>query len=91
MKSLSLSEIISFGVPCCASTVFRKAYASSSALKASLYGIGYAYFVSRSLITQIILNVVPVRGSLDGGNLVMKLNAIDSHAPLRIIGDCKYP
>lgn len=38
LKSLSLSDMISFGVPCCANTVRVTVYARSLALEASKYG-----------------------------------------------------
>ena len=41
-------------------------------MDASLYSIKYAYLVKVSLITNILSNSTPVRGSLDFGSLIMK-------------------
>ena len=43
----------------------------------------------RSVITYIALNLVLVIGSFDGGNLIMKSNAIDFYALFAVGGDCR--
>ena len=61
-------------------------YASSSTVDASLYGTKYAYLVKVSLITNILSNSTPVRGSLDFGSLTMKSSATVDHTSFVISG-----
>jgi hypothetical protein len=70
--------------------ILRKVYASSLASLLSLYGTKYPYLVSLSVTTQIESHTAFVIGSLDGGNLTMKSNAIDFHA-LPGVGGCSSP
>ena len=63
IKSLSRLDIISFSTPCYIIISFIKVYTNSSAVNNSLYGLKYKNFVSLLLITNILLNSIPVRGS----------------------------
>jgi hypothetical protein len=80
VKSLSLSDLITSGVPCWVITVLIKAYAISLAMLDSFHGWKYAYLVNSSPITNIKSYSVPIKGSLDFGSLTMKSSAIVDYA-----------
>ena len=88
---MSLLDIISFGSLCWLIIILRNAYVNFCVLLPSLYGTKYLYLVSRFVTTYIESKVVLVIGSLEGGNLIMKSNAIDSYALYDTGGDCKSP
>ena len=68
--------------------VLKSAYARSSAVDASLYGIKYPYFVVLLLITSMLSYSTFVSGSSDGGSLTMKLSVIVSYALSGVGSDC---
>jgi hypothetical protein len=49
---------------------------SSSVNKLSLYNIKYPYFVSRSVTTKIESKTTSIINFTNGGNLIIKSNAI---------------
>jgi hypothetical protein len=76
VNSLFLLDISFAGSLYWLTTVLINAYASSSALFAFLYSRKYAYFVNLSVMTRILLYLVPVIGSFDAGSFTMKFYAI---------------
>ena len=57
---------------CLVITTLLKIYARSSIVDTSLYSSRYINFVKLSTITNMLLYVMPMRGSFDSGSLVMK-------------------
>jgi hypothetical protein len=72
VKSLSLSDMTSSGNPWLATIDLMKMYTISSTVAPSRHGRKYAYFVSLHTSTRMELYHIPVRGSLDFGNLTIK-------------------
>jgi hypothetical protein len=80
-KSLSLSLIIYYSIPCCETTYLLKMYVKSYAMAFSLYSMKYLYFVNLFVTTKIESYLILVLDLIEAGNLVMKSIAIFYYAP----------
>ena len=60
--------------------IYKNAYAKFSDVLDFIYGIKYMYFVSRSVITKMLLYDAPVINSYDCGSFTIKFKIINFHA-----------
>ena len=79
MNSLSQSNISLSSILCLIITTLLKIYTKSSIVEASLYSLRYINFVKLSTITSILSYTMPMRGSFNNGNLVMKSRVTIDH------------
>ena len=65
-------------------------YTRFSAVENSLQGINISYFINWLTTTRMELNSVPIMGSLNGGNFVIKSNNTELHALSKTYNGCIF-
>ena len=72
---------------CLITITLLKIYTKSSIVEVSLYSLRYTNFVRLSIITSILLYIMPMRGSFDSSSLVMKSRVTIDHGCSRVGAD----
>jgi hypothetical protein len=81
VKSLSLSLIIYYNIPCYITTYRLKMYVRFYTVAFSLYSMKYPYFVNLSVTTKIESYLILILGLIETGNLVIKSIATFYYTP----------
>ena len=84
MNSLSQSNTSLSSILCLIIITLLKIYTKSSIVEVSLYSLRYINFIKLSIITSILSYTMPMRGSFDNSNLVMKSRVTIDHGCSRV-------